>query len=82
MTWLLVAILVLLVMGTHLGLGVLTAIGQRRHRGGTALLTAGAIVFFPIYWVAWYVQDRKLFADHTTESIRPPRSRGRSGRMQ
>lgn len=54
--WLLVVVLLLPAVGAYLALGVLTAIGQRRRRGG-ALLAAGAIVFFPVYWVAWYVRD-------------------------
>lgn len=67
MNWLLAALLILLVVGAYLALGVLTAIGQRRRRGG-AFLAAGAIVFFPVYWVAWYVRDVRPFAYRITEN--------------
>ncbi|BDE59621.1 hypothetical protein REA19_26370 [Prescottella equi] len=58
--WLLVVTLLLVTVGAYLGIGVLTAIGQRR-RGGSGVLAAGAIVLFPAYWITWYLRDTKPF---------------------
>ncbi|MCL2534571.1 MAG: hypothetical protein FWE39_10415, partial [Nocardiaceae bacterium] len=56
MSWILVSLVLLSVVGGYLAFGALTAAGQRR-RGGGLLLTCGAIPFFPVYWVGWYVRD-------------------------
>lgn len=56
--WLLVVALLLVTVGAYLGIGVLTAIGQRR-RGGSCILATGAIVLFPAYWITWYLRDTK-----------------------
>lgn len=58
--WLLVVTLLLVTVGAYLGIGVLTAIGQRR-RGGSGALAAGSIVLFPAYWITWYLRDTKPF---------------------
>ncbi|BCN54355.1 hypothetical protein RE9425_27450 [Prescottella equi] len=58
--WLLVVTLLLVTVGAYLGIGVLTAIGQRR-RGGSGILATGAIVLFPVYWITWYLRDTKPF---------------------
>ncbi|MBM4599195.1 hypothetical protein GS440_12840 [Rhodococcus hoagii] len=60
MNWLLVVTLLLVTVGAYLGIGVLTAIGQRR-RGGSGILATGAIVLFPVYWITWYLRDTKPF---------------------
>ncbi len=54
--WLLVSLFLLLTVGGYLTLGVLTAIGQRRRDAGL-LAASGAVLFFPVYWVVWYVHD-------------------------
>lgn len=58
--WLLVVTLLLVTVGAYLGIGVLTAIGQRRRRG-SGILATGAIVLFPVYWITWYLRDTKPF---------------------
>ncbi|NKS63483.1 hypothetical protein GS493_13455 [Rhodococcus hoagii] len=49
MFWLQVILAGLLVVGSYVGLGVLTAMGQRR-RGGGVLAVATAVLFFPVHW--------------------------------
>lgn len=58
MDWLWVVLLLPLAAGIYLAFGVLTAMGQRR-RGGSAPVVAAAVLFFPIYWVAWHMRDNK-----------------------
>lgn len=65
----LMSLLVLSVAGGYLGFGALTGVGQRR-RGGGALVTFGAVLFFPIYWVGWYVRDTWPSTPRLTRHIR------------
>lgn len=66
-SWFLASALLLLVAGACLGLGVLTAIGQRR-RGGGLLAVSGAVPLFPLYWVAWYVHDTWPSTERSTNT--------------
>lgn len=66
MFWLQVVIAGLVVVGSYVGLGVLTALGQRR-RGGGVLAVATAILFFPVHWVAWYAGDARPFFGRVSE---------------
>jgi len=56
----------LLVIGSYVGLGVLTAVGQHR-RGGSALAVATAVLFFPVHWVAWYARDSRRSSGSASE---------------
>jgi hypothetical protein len=69
-SWILASVLLLLVVGACLGLGVLTAIGQRR-RGGGLLAVSGAVPLFPLYWVVWYVRDTWPSTQRPTNTPQP-----------
>lgn len=46
----------LMLVVPYAGLAMLTAFGSRR-RGNSPAASAMSGMFFPVAWVAWYVQD-------------------------